>query len=88
MRFNTKLSQSRQVIENCFQLLKIHFRVLQYLEVDIEHAPGIIQAWCRLHNYTLRSVTDGILFNVDDFDELIIPVCTAVEKRNFIAANL
>ena len=52
-KYNTKWSQTRDVIENAFGLLKGRFRRLKYVDTKVDKIPNIIKACCILHNITL-----------------------------------
>ena len=52
--YNKKLSLTRCVIENTFDLLKNRFRSLMNLEVKLKNVTPIIVACCILHNISLK----------------------------------
>lgn len=85
VRFNQRLSQTRQVIENAFAMLKTRFRGLMYLEVDIEHAAPIIKACCKLHNFSLRYMDRETTTAVP---HVLIGGNTPAEKRKYIKEML
>lgn len=99
-RFNTRLSQTRYVIENSFGLLKGRFRRLKYLDCDVTRMPDIILACCALHSITLGQANEeamlleeGYVFPpVDEAmidDAIHLPAAIGgSEKRDFVAALL
>lgn len=59
--FNKRLTQTRQVIERAFSLLKGKFRRLKYLHMNrIDLIPETILACCIPHNICLNGVDDDI----------------------------
>lgn len=71
-RFNSILTQSRQVIERSFALLKGRFRRLQHLQMKrIDLIPSFILACCVLHNICLDGLEEYQVEedNINDFIE-------------------
>lgn len=71
-RFNSVLSQSRQVVERSFALLKGRFRRMKHLDMKrTDLIPSFILACCVLHNICLDGLEDNQVEedNVDDFIE-------------------
>lgn len=65
-RFNQSHSETRQVIERAFALLKGRFRRLKYLHMNrVNVIPKTILACCVLHNICLNKMDEEI----DDDDE-------------------
>lgn len=55
IRFNTRLSQTRRIIENAFAWLKGRFRRLKRIECQkVERVSTIILTACVLHNLALQ----------------------------------
>lgn len=57
-RYNSKISQTRYLIENSFGLLKGRFRRLKYVDADVSQISSIIIACCVLHNITLGQANE------------------------------
>lgn len=80
-RFNTVLSQSRQVIERSFALLKGRFRRLKHLDMKrTDLIPSFILACCVLHNICL----DGLEENQaeeDDIEDFIMEGLEVVKHQ-------
>ncbi|KMQ94884.1 nuclease harbi1 [Lasius niger] len=69
-RFNSILSQSRQVVERSFALLKGRFRRLKHLDIKrINLIPSFILTCCVLHNIFLDGLEEyqAKQDNIDDF---------------------
>ncbi|XP_071576145.1 uncharacterized protein [Temnothorax nylanderi] len=84
-RFNTVLSQSRQVVERSFALLKGRFRRLKHLDMKrVDLIPSFILACCVLHNICLDGLEDDQVEedNVDDFIEEGLEVVRQQEREN------
>ena len=88
-RYNRKHSQTRQLVENAFCLLKSKFRSLQMLEVDLKRAPKIVEACMLLHNFILNDVFgEQQLQQIPQHEPVIIGDRTATAKRENISALL
>lgn len=69
--FNKHLSETRQVIERAFALLKRRFRRLKYLHMTrIDLIPETILACCILHNVCLEHLDEDIEDYILD-DEIV-----------------
>ncbi|XP_038073863.1 putative nuclease HARBI1 [Patiria miniata] len=66
-RYNTKLCQTRVVIECAFGLLKGRFRRLKMVVCKVESIPDIIITCCVLHNMCLMNDSDELL-EIQDMD--------------------
>lgn len=69
-KYNTKLSQTRCIIENAFGFLKGRFRRLKYIDADLHRIPDIITACCILHNITLTFPDEEEALLTDCSDEI------------------
>lgn len=84
-RFNTVLSQSRQVVERSFALLKGRFRRLKHLDMKrVDLIPSFILACCVLHNICLDGLEEDQVEedNVDDFIGEGLEVVRQQEREN------
>lgn len=85
LRYNKKQSQTRQLVEYAFGLLKEKFRVLQYLEVELHRAPRILETCMLLHNFILINVLEEQPRH--EHETLQIPVgMTPAGKRDHISS--
>lgn len=103
VRYNTRLSSIRSIIERAFGLLKVKFRRLKYLDIfNVDFGNKIIAASCMLHNFIIENG------EIEDYNERIddndnVPAIDlyeqnvvqdrfrmqeAIDKRNAIVANL
>lgn len=101
IRFNTRMSSVRCMIEHAFGLLKSKFRRMKFLDMSrIDFVPTVITAACVLHNLILfRESVDNFedeeenignppeANEIDDYVERN-PDNVAVHKRDYIAALL
>ena len=94
VRYNTKLSSIRFIIERAFGCLKGKFRRLKYLDIsDLELGKKIICAACVLHNFIISS--EGMQLDEVLEDEIAAENIFADEqevageqKRTIITNNL
>jgi len=67
LRYNTKLSSIRSVIERAFGRLKGKFRRLKYLDIkDIDLGKKIITAACVLHNFIQDNMDENDRFDISN----------------------
>jgi len=101
INYNTKLSQTRRVIENTFGLLKGRFRRLKKLECALSRVSSNIMACCILHNLTIMDDRETSLLANEVVDcpsqESTshdarglpgLPTSAARQKRDTVARNL
>lgn len=84
-RFNSILSQSRQVVERSFALLKGRFRRMKHLDMKrTDLIPSFIIACCVLHNICLNGLDENQIEedNVEDFIEEGLQVVRQQEREN------
>lgn len=93
IRYNTKLSKTRVIIENAFAYLKGRFRRIKFMEtVRLDFIASLVMVGCILHNVCLRAGDDAAEF-VDEvnINVQIDPLINqdnhpaALAKRNMIA---
>lgn len=97
-KYNTKLSQTRVVIENSFGWLKGRFRRLKYVDAEIDKITQIVKACCVLHNISLANPQEGqyLAEEVPEasgtveaiYNVIHLPEVEGREKRDFIASLL
>lgn len=69
IRYNTRLSSIRSIIEGAFGLLKCKFRRLKYLDIaDYDFGIKMIGAACVLHNFLIEH--DEINFEINEEEEV------------------
>ncbi|XP_072760759.1 uncharacterized protein [Anoplolepis gracilipes] len=103
VRYNNRLSSIRSIIERAFELLKVKFRRLKYLDIsNAEFGNTIIAATCMLHNFIIDNgeIEDYNEKLIDNDDASAIEVNEqnavqnrtqmqqAIERRNAIVNNL
>ncbi|KAG0710363.1 putative nuclease HARBI1 [Chionoecetes opilio] len=97
VRYNTKLSKTRGVIERTYELLKARFMRLQYVDAEINRISNIITAACVLHNITcnfpeeeVTLLREGAIPIAEDIESIaeILYYSTASDKRNYLVLTL
>ncbi|XP_048515010.1 putative nuclease HARBI1 [Athalia rosae] len=69
IRYNTRFSSIRSIIERSFALLKGKFRRLKYIDIaDMDLLNHIIAAACVLHNFILMHELDVQEFDIEDMN--------------------
>ncbi|KAL7633489.1 UNVERIFIED_CONTAM: hypothetical protein RMT77_016022 [Armadillidium vulgare] len=63
--FNRRLQETRQVVEETFEWMKIRFDKMNHIEADIQRVPKIITAMCVLHNLSMNSQLEKLLLAED-----------------------
>ncbi len=76
-RYNSKLSQTRVVIECAFGLLKCRFRRLNMVVAKVESIPDIVVGCCVLHNMCLDNRD-----YIDDMLDIKGMTCVSSTSRN------
>lgn len=103
VRYNTRLSFIRSIIERTFGLFKVKFRRLNYLDIsDIGFANTIIAATCMINNFIIvngeiedyneRSNGNNDAPVIDVHEQNVVQdrsqIQEAIEKRNAIVDDL
>lgn len=103
IRYNTRLSSIRSIIERAFGLLKVKFRRLKYLDIShVEFGNAIIAATIMLHNFIIdngeiEDYNERLIDNddapaIDVYEQNAVQNGTsmqqAIERRNAIVNNL